>query len=97
MKFIIVLFALAAVCLADDVETVKSTYTQAENSYDFGYELSDKQAREEHGELKQIPNDEPGHSARGSYSFVADDGQTYTVNYVADENGFQPQGKLMIF
>ena len=31
-------------------------------------------------------------AVRGSYSYTGADGQVYTVNYVADENGFQPQG-----
>lgn len=34
----------------------------------------------------------PAVAVQGSFSYVADDGQTYTVTYVADENGFQPQG-----
>ncbi|XP_055607511.1 cuticle protein CP14.6-like [Uranotaenia lowii] len=30
-------------------------------------------------------------TSRGSYTFTSNDGQVYTVNYVADENGFQPE------
>jgi hypothetical protein len=40
----------------------------------------------------QVIEKESGIVMRGSFSFVADDGQTYTVNYIADENGFQPEG-----
>lgn len=28
----------------------------------------------------------------GSYSYVGDDGQTYTVTYTADENGYHAEG-----
>lgn len=29
---------------------------------------------------------------QGSFSYIAPDGKPITVNYVADENGFQPKG-----
>lgn len=29
---------------------------------------------------------------QGAFEYVGDDGQTYSVQYVADENGYQPQG-----
>ena len=42
-----------------------------------------------------VPGSEPETGSlevQGSYSFVGDDGVTYTVTYTAGENGFVPQG-----
>lgn len=33
-----------------------------------------------------------GVKAKGSYSYIGDDGKLYSVVYTADENGFQPRG-----
>lgn len=54
------------------------------------YETEDKIKVEETGSQKQI-GDESGTVAQGSYSFEYD-GVTYTVNWIADENGFQATG-----
>ncbi|CAG9560420.1 unnamed protein product [Danaus chrysippus] len=59
-------------------------------SYKFGFELSDQTKREEEGELKNAGSENESIAVKGSYSWVDKDGQVYTVNYVADENGFQP-------
>ena len=35
---------------------------------------------------------EPSYATQGQYSYTDDYGNTYTVTYTADANGFQPQG-----
>ncbi|ODM98783.1 Endocuticle structural glycoprotein SgAbd-2 [Orchesella cincta] len=47
----------------------------------------------EAGSLKDLGDEEgPVTVSRGSYSFIGDDGKTYKVDWVADENGFQATG-----
>lgn len=61
----------------------------------FRYELSDGQIRSEVGTYKDSKdadgNDVKVLFVQGSYSFVGPDGQTYWVNYTADENGYHPK------
>lgn len=60
------------------------------------YELSDGQRHNEEGEVKNI-GEESAIVVKGSFSFVGDDGKTYVINYIADENGFQPSVNYWIF
>ena len=57
---------------------------------DYRFEQSDGQKRQEEAVVNNLGSENESISVRGSFSFVGDDGQTYTVNYIADENGFQP-------
>ena len=98
MKFAIVFACLIVAASAatarltrEDIKLISRNFVNDGNSYKFGFEQDDGQKREEAGEIKIIDK-EPGIVMRGSFSFVADDGQTYSVTYVADENGFQPSG-----
>ncbi|CAB3364637.1 Hypothetical predicted protein [Cloeon dipterum] len=68
-----------------------------DGSYKFGYETANGIQADESGYVKPIQSDDPENTqaqvAEGSYSYTGDDGQRYTVTYVADENGFQAQGE----
>lgn len=46
----------------------------------------------ETGEIKNPGQENVGIAVRGSYTWTAPNGIEYTVNYVADENGFRPEG-----
>jgi Insect cuticle protein len=48
--------------------------------------------RQEEAELKNAGQENEAISVKGSFSWTAPDGQVFTVTYIADENGFQPQG-----
>ena len=56
------------------------------------FETSDGTNAKQEGVLKNVGTENEAISVQGSYKYIADDGITYEVKYVADENGFQPQG-----
>ncbi|KAJ8955042.1 hypothetical protein NQ318_000474 [Aromia moschata] len=62
-----------------------------DGSYSFDFETENHITQQETGQVRNAPEGEAV-AAQGAYSYAGPDGQIYTVNYVADENGFQPQG-----
>ncbi|XP_062549674.1 endocuticle structural glycoprotein SgAbd-5-like [Armigeres subalbatus] len=96
MKFLIVFtFAIVACSLAapqDEVQIVQFTNENTvEGGYNFAYEQSDGQKREEAGVLKPVEGAEvPAISVTGSYEFTDPTGQKYRVDYTADERGYRP-------
>jgi len=72
--------------LAGSHKTIAYTNTRGgDGSYKFGYSTSGGTVREESG--LSTPS---GYRVTGSYQFRGTDGATYTVNFVADENGYRP-------
>ncbi|KAG7205051.1 hypothetical protein KM043_005431 [Ampulex compressa] len=94
--------AVVAVALAapqvrpQEVVVVKETPSDniGLGEYNFGYELSNGESRQESAHLVNAGTENEALAVQGSFSFVDPvTNQRYTVNYVADENGFQPQGE----
>ncbi|XP_039759608.1 uncharacterized protein LOC120633465 [Pararge aegeria] len=56
------------------------------DGYAYGYDTSNGIRAEEEGTATN------GVKAKGSYSYIGDDGNVYEVTYTADENGFLPKG-----
>ncbi|KAM8710119.1 hypothetical protein ACLKA7_016849 [Drosophila subpalustris] len=93
MKFLIVFVALFAVALAGGAELLKQDSDVRADGYNFAFETSDGTAHTADGKLKDAGTEHESQVVHGSYSWVDDKtGEKFTVNYVADENGFQPQG-----
>ncbi|XP_039964872.1 larval cuticle protein 65Ag1-like [Bactrocera neohumeralis] len=98
MKFVIVFVVvcivsvMAAPAPQQEVQVLRYDSDVEPEGYKFLVETSDGKLHEEEGKLKDVGTDHEAIVVRGSFSYVGDDGQTYTVNYIADENGFQPEG-----
>lgn len=54
------------------------------------FETSDGTARQEEGIIKNLGTDNEILSVTGAISWIGPDGETYTINFIADENGYQP-------
>ncbi|XP_030746751.1 flexible cuticle protein 12-like [Sitophilus oryzae] len=100
MKMFVVFFAIFAVALAapQNPADVQAQVLRYENDnigvegYNFNYETSNGISQQEQGTLQNAGSENEVMQVRGSFSYTGPDGVVYTVTYIADENGFQPQG-----
>lgn len=61
-------------------------------NYYYSYETGNGIQAEERGTLKNAGSQNEAESAEGSFSYTGPDGQRYSIQYIADENGFRPVG-----
>lgn len=57
--------------------------------YSYSFETENGISQDVSGEMRMV-NDNPVYVMRGSYSYIGPDGQTYTVDWYADETGYHP-------
>merc|ERR1719260_330018 len=70
----------------DDTTLSYTNNVSKDGSYSFGYSTSGGLSRQEAGSVTGS-----GYRVEGSYSYLGGDGVTYTVVFVADENGYRPK------
>ncbi|XP_029709547.2 cuticle protein CP14.6-like [Aedes albopictus] len=90
---------------ADSQVVSQNSDIQPDGSFSYAFETDNGIKVDDQGTIKQVKvpkTDASGKSIgedvvpvsvqTGSFQYTAPDGQVLTIKYVADENGFQPQG-----
>lgn len=96
ITFVVAAFLAFVAVQASPAEDVIPIVDQQEDvhpdgHYHYSYETGNGIKAFEHGEPREVEK-EPGFIQTGGYEYKGDDGQTYSIKYVADENGYQPEG-----
>ena len=63
-----------------------------DGSYKYKFETGNGIKAEESGQVKNAGTETEALEAQGAVSYKDDQGQEVSLTYVANENGFQPQG-----
>ncbi|KPI97902.1 Larval cuticle protein LCP-17 [Papilio xuthus] len=63
-----------------------------DGSYQYSYETGNGISADEKGALKNIGAEEPALEVQGQFQYPSEDGGNIQLTYIANENGFQPQG-----
>ncbi|KAH8302916.1 hypothetical protein KR044_011927, partial [Drosophila immigrans] len=103
MLFKTTVFAVCALLFASLINAAPVDDSQAQvlrydndnigvDGYNWTVETSNGISQQEQAQLNNPGSENEAISVRGQYSYTAPDGVVYSVSYVADENGFQPQG-----
>ncbi|CAK1556417.1 unnamed protein product [Leptosia nina] len=101
MKSFVAILAFVALAAADvshiihpdvDAQIVRHDADVFPDQFQYAYETSNGIKGQESGVLKNAGREEQALEVQGSSSYTGPDGQVYSVQYIANENGYQPQG-----
>ncbi|XP_017785774.1 PREDICTED: endocuticle structural glycoprotein SgAbd-2-like [Nicrophorus vespilloides] len=95
MKVAIVAFSLLAVAFAADQIPILAQDSQVDfdGTFQHSYETGNGIRAQEQGVIKNAGNkDAETAEVQGSYQYTAPDGTPINLQYISNENGFQPQG-----
>ncbi|XP_074029970.1 endocuticle structural glycoprotein ABD-4 isoform X2 [Leptinotarsa decemlineata] len=65
----------------------------ADGSYQWSFETANGIRAQEQGQLKNAGTENEGPEVQGSYQYTSNDGVPIALSYIANEDGFQPQGE----
>lgn len=77
---------------SDGWKIIRLEHNTRGDGYQYIFETENGINAEESGRIEPDGNGAEGLRSTGFYEYVGDDGQLYRVDYVADSNGFIPQG-----
>ncbi|XP_059050403.1 larval cuticle protein LCP-17-like [Achroia grisella] len=63
-----------------------------EGNYQYAYETENGISAQEQGSLKNAQSENAAQSVQGEAQWTAPGGEVIQLQYIADENGYQPQG-----
>ncbi|KAJ0179899.1 hypothetical protein K1T71_004490 [Dendrolimus kikuchii] len=99
MKNLIVFLGFVAVALAapqaqtEPIPILKQdSIINPDGSYQYSYETGNGIVADERGALKNIGAEEPALEVEGQFQYPSEEGGNIQLSYIANENGFQPQG-----
>ncbi|XP_049537843.1 endocuticle structural glycoprotein SgAbd-3-like [Anopheles darlingi] len=64
---------------------------EVDGKFRYSYEGGDGTRAAQDGQ-QIVVNNQVGTASQGQYTYQGDDGKTYSVTYIADENGYRPIG-----
>lgn len=77
---------------SDDSKILRLEHNYMKDGYQYIFETQNGINVEESGRIEPDGNGGEGLRSTGYYEYIGDDGKLYRVDYVADTNGFVPQG-----
>ncbi|XP_019878613.1 endocuticle structural glycoprotein SgAbd-8-like [Aethina tumida] len=96
MKLLVCVLALVALSYAqtEPIPIIKyvNEGVNPDGSYEWSYETGNQITAQEQGQLKNAGSENEAEEVQGQYSYEAPDGTKISLQYVANENGFQPVG-----
>ncbi|XP_068633708.1 cuticle protein CP14.6-like [Battus philenor] len=100
MRTYFAILAIVAVAAADslvrspeaDAPILKQDADVFPDKYQFSYETGNGISASESGVLKNVGREDEALEVQGGNQYTGPDGVVYKIVYVANENGYQPQG-----